>query len=83
METEKLPAPKDRPRTSASKPKLSLSSRLQLSDQEKDFLDFALLAGITIDPDVFKSLLHLLQQGVQPQAVYEVLQKLALPSTDD
>ena len=60
----------------------TLVSQNLRTETDREAYAFAQLAGIEIHPAVFKSLLSLLNQGIAPKTLIEVLYQLLAPQTD-
>lgn len=64
----------------SSKITLTKRSRLILTAEEAELYELCNLAGFTIDPDIFKSLLELLRMNVVPSAVAQMIHSMAAVS---
>ncbi|KAF6017924.1 MZT2B [Bugula neritina] len=54
----------------------TLTSSLPFNVEETELYELTELAGVTIDPKVFKIILNLLKLNIQPKAIVEMLKKM-------
>jgi len=56
-------------------------SRNIFSPEEADLYELSQLAGVTLDPNVFKIIVDLLKMNTHPTAIVQVLKKMSLGSS--
>lgn len=69
--------PKEQKGQAGAKITLTKRTRLVLTAEEAELYELCSLAGVTIDPDVFKSLVDLLRMNVAPSAVAQMVHSMA------